>query len=712
MFFCHLKPYTVLLHILVKGRRQLAFALKKLAGMVGMSIRMRMAFIILTGLFMYFLVIAFSHHIIFKPQFVDFTEQMAISQIKKGIDLMLKEEQSLIMVARDYARWDRTYEYAVRRDEDYIKENFTKGTLDNLGLSLVAIFDKKGNLLYGIVRGRDKWARLDDAQFLQLVKEKSQEKSWAGFFIVRNELLFIAGEAILRSDGTGEPRGLFIFGKKMKDMRLCENICGLFYAENEADKKEIERMEKVFAASDVRRLNYRGIVFVLHKESRTLLACYMPVKDIRGHAAAYIRGEFDRKIANFGEYIGKSLTLTLILLGFFTFVFLDWNLNLFILKPVRAIEENVKIFKDRMENRVLAGFYGRNDELASLARSIDDLKQEILKRHEELKRLNAELEERVKERTAELEKKNRELLLSEMIFAHALEGIVVADEYRRIAKTNNYLGRMLGYEPWELWGQPVEILGFEREDDEDFSFIWLMVEEKGSWQGEICARDKEGRRMPFLASLFSLQNDDKANFIIMLANISELKEAEEKLERMAYYDTLTSLPNRAMFYEKLKQALESASCRQAMMAVLFMDVDRFKIVNDTLGHEMGDRLLVNIGKRLKNLVRSSDIVCRWGGDEFTLILEGIRDEREIAFIADKLIDGITKPFVIDSIQIRVGLSIGIAVYPKDDTTVEGLVRKADAALYEAKERGRGIYWFYSEELEDKYQDDLPVRKLE
>jgi len=174
-------------------------------------------------------------------------------------------------------------------------------------------------------------------------------------------------------------------------------------------------------------------------------------------------------------------------------------------------------------------------------------------------------------------------------------------------------------------------------------------------------------------------------------DITQLKSIEERLNQLAYYDSLTGLPNRVLFQDRLKSAIARAQRRKSRIALLYMDLDHFKNVNDGYGHQVGDALLVQVAKRLTNLLRKEDTIARLGGDEFTIILEYIERTKDASAVAQKILDSFKDPFKIDSLELFIGTSVGIALYPFDGQTMEELIQYADAAMYEAKTLGRGQY---------------------
>jgi diguanylate cyclase (GGDEF)-like protein len=184
------------------------------------------------------------------------------------------------------------------------------------------------------------------------------------------------------------------------------------------------------------------------------------------------------------------------------------------------------------------------------------------------------------------------------------------------------------------------------------------------------------------------------HFISILEDITAQKEIAARIEYLAQHDTLTGLPNRSLFYDRLRQALAQAKRNAQMSALMFIDLDRFKRVNDTLGHHVGDLLLQSVAQRIKDCVRESDTVARLAGDEFTVLLPQVEKHQDAAAVAEKIVAALTEPFQLDGHEVHSGGSIGIAIYPEDASDSEALIKCADTAMYIAKEKGRNTFWFF------------------
>jgi diguanylate cyclase (GGDEF)-like protein len=199
------------------------------------------------------------------------------------------------------------------------------------------------------------------------------------------------------------------------------------------------------------------------------------------------------------------------------------------------------------------------------------------------------------------------------------------------------------------------------------------------------------------------------NYIGISSDITKMKKAEQDIHLLAYYDSLTGIPNRTLFYDRLNLALNKAKSNNSCVALFYMDIDHFKLINDSMGHDAGDVLLIEVSKRLQSVIRDEDLLSRLGGDEFTLLIEGDNCSEDAVGIAEKIIREINKPYLIKGKEVSISISIGIAIAPHDDTTLAGMIRKADSAMYHSKATGRGKYVFSSAEIEKRNQEQLEMQ---
>lgn len=305
-----------------------------------------------------------------------------------------------------------------------------------------------------------------------------------------------------------------------------------------------------------------------------------------------------------------------------------------------------------------------------------------------------------------LARRNAESLqLAASVFENALEAIAILDDKGRIETINRAFCQILGYSQREARGLSLRQLGSARYGEEHFEVLSKKVVEEGGWQGELMLRRKDEQLVPMWVSLSAAPINHGAaghgglrKCIALFSDLTERKEKEEAAWRHANFDPVTGLPNRRLFLDRLKQALEQSPRTGAKVGLMFLDLDRFKAVNDTLGHKAGDDLLREVAERLRHCVRSSDTVARLAGDEFTIVVTNIKDAGTLDPIARKITESLAAPMVLDGSEAGISGSVGIAVYPDDADDADGLMRNADAALYHAKALGRNNHQFFTTEL--------------
>lgn len=304
----------------------------------------------------------------------------------------------------------------------------------------------------------------------------------------------------------------------------------------------------------------------------------------------------------------------------------------------------------------------------------------------------------------------RSLQLAERVFQSAAEAIVVSDAEYRIVDVNPAYCQLTGYDRDEAMGQyPHMEFGADAPKGE-MHRLRQTVRESGIWTGELLGRRKTNEVFPLLATISVIRDADGTarNFIGICKDISQQKAAEDQLQQMAYFDTLTGLPNRTLFKDRLKQALSVAERAGTQVALMFIDLDRFKYVNDTLGHDVGDELLIEAARRLKETLRRSDTVARLGGDEFTLIIADARVVTDLDVVARKVIASLEAAFRLAGQEVFIGASIGVAVFPDDGREVATLVKNADTAMYRAKQAGRGTYRFFTQDMNERNRQRLAL----
>ena len=292
-----------------------------------------------------------------------------------------------------------------------------------------------------------------------------------------------------------------------------------------------------------------------------------------------------------------------------------------------------------------------------------------------------------------------ELKRAALVFETSQELILLTDADRRIISVNKVFEEMTGYTPDEVIGQNPRLLSSGRHTPEFYAAMWQAIDTQGKWQGEVWNRRKSGDVFPVWLTISAYRDahGKVLNYVGVSSDISERVAAQERIRQLAYFDSLTNLPNRRLLQDRAEQALASAEREGKQLALLFVDLDHFKTINDSLGHSMGDRVLAEVAHRLQGCVRRMDTVARLGGDEFVVLLTDVTIEGATE-VARKLIYRVAKPYQIDNHELGVTPSLGISVFPQDGRDFESLLKHADTAMYRAKESGRNGYQFFASEM--------------
>lgn len=302
---------------------------------------------------------------------------------------------------------------------------------------------------------------------------------------------------------------------------------------------------------------------------------------------------------------------------------------------------------------------------------------------------------------------------SSVVFRTAAEAIVIVDHERRVTTVNDAFIRIAGYTEEQASGLDIDVLLRTRRATADgvYFFEELATGQEGYWQGEVECQRSSGERFPAWQSISVVYNTHGkvSNFVIAFSDVSEIHAAEQQLSHLAHHDPLTGLPNRLLFEDRFEQALELARREQHYCLLLFLDLDSFKVVNDTLGHIHGDTLLCIVAERLRNTLRATDTIARLGGDEF-VILAGSHNPGYAADLAQKILDVLCEPVPLSGDSITISGSIGIATYPSDGVDRHPLMRAADIAMYSAKAEGRNRYQFYSQDMAERSNQRLHLEQ--
>ncbi|WP_319549315.1 EAL domain-containing protein [Desulfogranum marinum] len=358
-----------------------------------------------------------------------------------------------------------------------------------------------------------------------------------------------------------------------------------------------------------------------------------------------------------------------------------------ILKPlvqfIHRLEQGKEDWTVRMDS-------GRQDEIGRLATSFNLFM-------DRLKAANKQLQEEIIYR----QEKEKQLFLYEEVFNNIVEGICIIDNQGIIQVTNPAFEIISGYPVAETQGKQLRDYKTDQYNENFYDIMWESLALEGTWSGEIWNERQNGDIFPELLTVNNIHNETTGTiyYVVVSHDISELKEKEKQITHLAYHDALTDLPNRVLLADRLNQAIATAARKNQRILLLFIDLDNFKKVNDTVGHAVGDILLKQAGQRLLSSVRTGDTVARLGGDEFIIMIPDITNQQEIDHVLRRVQTAFAKPFDLAEHHFHITCSIGLTIYPDDGATPDDLLKNADLAMYQAKHHGKNMYHLFDPEIE-------------
>jgi len=312
----------------------------------------------------------------------------------------------------------------------------------------------------------------------------------------------------------------------------------------------------------------------------------------------------------------------------------------------------------------------------------------------------------------EEEKIEKKLKLSDIVFENTTEGIIITDDKAKIISVNKAFSKITGYSKEAVIGKNPKVLKSGKHDKNFYQHFWNELKTTGQYRGEIWNRKKSGEIYPEWLNV-SIVKDSFGhilNYVAIFSDITKIKKSTEKIEYLAHHDPLTNLPNRLLLKARLAKSIEKANSTKHKLGVFFIDIDNFKIINDTYGHSIGDRIINLVASRLQKNIRSNDTISRIGGDEFVLVIEDINNVKDIEKIASKIINDFVEPIKLEEYLFDSTVSVGISVFPNDAEDAENLIKQADTAMYCAKNAGRNQFQFYKNEMTSEVFEKIIMKQ--
>lgn len=472
------------------------------------------------------------------------------------------------------------------------------------------------------------------------------------------ELRIVRGRSVVEQFGPGLPEEQAADGM---DREVLANGKTLFRKVTLADGREALRVVVPFIA----QRDFRGT---------DCLACHTTVSgNVNGAASVTIDlTEEEAQLAEIEDWMWFGHIVLQVLLLVIISLFVRMVIVRNISHPVKKLHDTMAEIQGDMNLSRRADIDANNPDIGEMAQSFNVL-------------------------VGKLEEATERLQLFAKMFDNSGEAIVITDAQRNIVAVNPAFVEITGYSADEVMGKNPKILSSGKQTAEFYEMMWTTLNETGQWSGEIWNRRKDGEIYPEWLSIGVVKNHrgETINYISLFSDITKRKEAEQRIEFLAHYDSLTKLPNRALFADRLKRALVVAHRNEKKAALMFLDLDKFKDINDMLGHLAGDLLLQSVAERVKSCVRESDTICRQGGDEFMILLEDVNGTEDVEKVAHKIISVMSEPHRIGEHSLTITFSIGAALYPDDAGDDKTLILHADQAMYRAKDSGRNNFQFFN-----------------
>ena len=382
-----------------------------------------------------------------------------------------------------------------------------------------------------------------------------------------------------------------------------------------------------------------------------------------------------------------------------------------------AIGQKFSIFTDESYERLKALF-----KIFLENKKVENEKIKIKKKNGEIilasftgnfSNINGELKTHCifKDITAQ-EKIEKKLKLSDIVFENTNEGILITDNKNNIISINSAFTKITGYEEADIINKNPKVLKSGKHDKEFYEKLWSDLLTTGQFKGEVWNRKKNGEIYPEWLNI-SIVKDSSGNilnYVAIFSDITKIKKSNERIEYLAHHDPLTNLPNRLLLKARLDQSITRASISKEILALFFIDIDNFKVINDTYGHSIGDKIINLVASRLQKNLRAEDTISRIGGDEFVIVIENIDQERSVEKIANKILDDFKEPIKLQEYLFDVTISIGISLFPNNSHDAEDLIKHADTAMYSAKNAGRNQFQFYKNEMTSEIFEKIIMKK--
>ncbi|MEO5377714.1 MAG: EAL domain-containing protein [Magnetococcus sp. DMHC-6] len=655
-----------------------------------LKLRLKMLLMFAVGLFFLFGVQFGIARLIVLKQANALEEEKAYASLERIQSLFEDNAQQLISLTSDWAAWDDAYQYMENGNADFLNSNFTNSTFKRLKIDGIFLIDQKGQTRHtqGMHYADQKEWSLPQ-NLLNLLQTKSStlkdtSAGLTGFVTLESKSYLVAIHPILTSNGEGPNRGTMTMLRLM-DTPFLKEISKL--AHFPLDITSIgELAEKGIKIDNFH--DYKHLLSV-NDDSPTgpFQVGFVILNDLDGQPSLTVRTTMDRKIIQQGQetllyLIYSSVAILLALLGFSLF------LDRVVLVPISRLSREIADIDAHVTPPMNVTNIPGKDELNHLTVGINAM----------LHRLESSL--------ITLRQQREELKLAAKVMENSHELILITDAKNRIIKVNEGFCQITGYTEEEVLGNKPNLLRSEQYGAEFYAEMWAKLLKDGFWHGEIWNRRKNGDIFPEWLSISVVKNsqEEVEHYIAIGSDLTELKMADRRISQLANYDQLTQLPNRTLLSTQIEHAIHNAKSYHRHCGVLLLGLNRFKHLNDSLGHDSGNNVLQQVATRLTETVGQGTTVARVGGDIFVLLISQFNDPGVLVRLAYNAMDAIAKPFMVNGQEVVLSASVGISFYPSDGENAEDLLRHGEQAMFLAKSQGRHTYAFFKTQMQEEAQE--------